>query len=182
MKRSLFVAALAGMALVSMSFETGAQMTTSAAKPVQVGVFGGVAIPSGDVSSDFNTGFSAGATVGFNPALIPLGVRIDGAYSQFGLKGGGANLHMTTVTGNLVYQMPSVTFTPYAIGGVGLYNVGGTINGLGSDSENHFGWNAGGGIKMALSGFDTFVEARYNRVTGVDGTLAWIPITFGVLF
>ena len=182
MKRSLFAAALAGIALVSTSFEAGAQMTTSAAKPVQFGVFGGVAIPSGDLSSDFNTGFSAGATVGFNSALIPLGIRIDGAYHQFGLKGGGANSHFTTVTGNLVYQMPSASFTPYAIGGVGLYNVGVTANGIGSGSENHFGWNAGGGIKMALSGFDTFVEARYHRATGVDATLAWIPITFGVMF
>jgi opacity protein-like surface antigen len=182
LKRSLFAAALAGIALVSTSFAARAQMATSATKPFQFGAFGGVAIPSGDLSSDFSTGFTAGATVGFNPALIPLGVRIDGAYNQFALKGGGANLHFTTVTGNLVYQMPSTSFTPYAIGGVGLYNVGGTINGVGSNSENHFGWNAGGGIKMALSGFDTFVEARYHRVTGVNGTLAWIPITFGVMF
>ena len=116
MKRSLFAAALAGIALVSVSFEAGAQMSTSAAKPVQFGVFGGVASPTGDLSTDFNTGFNAGAALGFNPALIPLGVRIDGAYSQFGLKGGGANSHFTTVTGNLVYKMPSTSFTPYAIG------------------------------------------------------------------
>lgn len=140
-------------------------------------------MPSGDLSTDFKTGFNAGAAVGFNPSLIPLGVRIDGAYSQFGLKGGGANSHFTTVSGNLVYKMPSTSFTPYAIGGAGLYNTAVTINGFGSNSENHFGWNAGGGIAMALSGFDTFIEARYHRVTGVNGaSLAFIPITFGVMF
>ncbi|MGH9422739.1 MAG: hypothetical protein ACRD3J_22390, partial [Thermoanaerobaculia bacterium] len=59
---------------------------------------------------------------------------------------------------------------------------GGTVNGLGSGSTNHFGWNLGGGISMPLSGFDTFIEARYNQVQGDGGSLKYIPITFGVMF
>ena len=47
---------------------------------------------------------------------------------------------------------------------------------------NHFGWNVGGGITMPLSGFDTFIEARYNQVQGNPGSLKFVPVTFGVMF
>jgi opacity protein-like surface antigen len=178
LKRSLFAAALAGLALVSVQ----AQAQSSLVKPVQFGISGGVAIPSGDLSTDFSTGFNVGAHVGFNPAMIPIGIRVDGAYNQFSVKGGGANTHITSVTGNGIYKFPSMSVTPYAIAGAGWYNTAITVNGLGSASENHFGWNAGGGLSIPLSGFDTFLEARYHRVTGVDGNVSWIPITFGIMF
>ena len=37
---------------------------------------------------------------------------------------------------------------------------------------------------MPLSGFETFVEARYHRViiSNGTGTVAYIPITFGIMF
>lgn len=182
MKRSLFVAAFAGMALVSLSFEARAQSITP--KSVQFGVALGAALPMSDLSDNVNTGFNGTATIGFQPSLIPLGVRIDGAYNQFGAKGGGANAHFTSVTGNLVYKMPSTGVSPYLIGGAGWYNSAVTVTGFGTLSENDFGWNAGAGISMPLSGFDTFLEARYNQVQvgGGSPSLKFIPITFGVMF
>ncbi|HEV7595563.1 MAG TPA: porin family protein [Gemmatimonadaceae bacterium] len=179
MKRTFFAAALAGVVLIS--FEAHAQ---SAPKSVQFGGALGVAIPLSDLKTCCNTGFNGTAIIGFQPSLIPLGVRIDGAYNQFGAKGGGANSHFTSVTGNLVYKMPSTSFSPYLIGGAGWYQVAVSASGFGTVSENHFGWNAGAGISMPLSGFETFVEARYNQVQMSNGnpTLKFIPITFGVLF
>src|SRR5665811_90320 len=110
--------------------------------------------------------------------------RVDGAYNQFSAKSGtvGGNVHFTSVTGNLVYSIPSETVAPYLIGGAGVYNAAINIPGFGSGSSNKFGWNLGGGIKMPLSGFDTFLEARYNQVQGNGGSLKFIPITFGVMF
>ena len=35
---------------------------------------------------------------------------------------------------------------------------------------------------MPLSGFDTFIEARYNQVQGDNGSAKFVPITFGVMF
>jgi hypothetical protein len=35
---------------------------------------------------------------------------------------------------------------------------------------------------MPLSGFDTFIEARYNQIQGDGGTVNFIPITFGIMF
>jgi hypothetical protein len=179
LKCTFFAAALAGVALIS--FEAGAQI---APKSVQFGGALGVSLPLSDLKTCCNTGFNGTAILGFQPTLIPLGVRIDGAYNQFGAKGGGANAHFTSVTGNLVYKMPSTGFTPYLIGGAGWYQAAVSFSGSSTVSENHFGWNAGGGISMPLSGFDTFIEARYNQVQGSNGnpSLKYIPITFGVMF
>ena len=106
MKRTFFAVALTGIALVS--FEAGAQI---APKSVQFGIAAGAALPLSDLKDCCNTGFNGTAILGFQPSLIPLGVRIDGAYNQFGAKGGGANAHFTSVTGNLVYKMPSTSFS-----------------------------------------------------------------------
>lgn len=175
MKRALFVVALAGTTLVSLPFEARAQV----ANPVRFGVAAGAAIPVSDLSNSFNTGFNGTLTIGFHPELIPLGIRVDGAYNHFGLKAGGASIHYTSLTGNLVYSIPSDAVTPYLIGGAGWYNVGASGGGA---SSNNFGWDIGGGIKMPLSGFDTFLEARYNQVQSSGTSAKFIPITFGVMF
>ena len=180
MKRSILTAVLAGFALVSLSATVGAQ--TIVPKPVQFGVAAGAVIPSGDISEDVETGYNGTVMVGFRPAMIPLGIRIDGAYNQMGAKGGGGNIHVTSVTGNFIYKFPTTGFSPYAIGGAGWCNAAVSVTGFGTVSENHFCWNAGGGISMQLSGFETFIEARYNRVVVDNGSLAYIPITFGVMF
>ena len=179
MKPSIIAAALVGIALVSLSSESRAQVST-VAKPVQFGIAAGAALPMSDLSDNFNTGFNVTGTVGFSPALIPLGVRVDAAYNSFGAKGAGSNLNFTSVTGNLVYKFPSTGVSPYAIGGAGWYHAASS----GSTSEDHFGWNLGGGISMPLSGFDTFLEARYNQVQFGNGapSAKFIPITFGVMF
>jgi hypothetical protein len=183
LKRSIFVAALAGMALAAAPLEASAQVST-VVKPVQFGVALGAAIPTSDLSDIASTGYNGTVTLGFNPALIPIGVRIDAAYNQFGVKDafGGGNAHFTSVTGNLVYKIPGATVSPYAIGGAGWYNAAiGNNFFVGSDSESKFGWNLGGGIALPLSGFDAFIEARYNQVQ-TDTPLKFIPITFGIMF
>ncbi len=177
LKRFNFAAALVGISLVGLPLQARAQLST-VVKPVQFGVAAGAAIPMSDFSDAFSTGYNGTITLGLNPALIPLGIRIDGAYNHFDFKGGGASVHITSATGNLVYKFPSATVSPYAIGGVGLYNLGGT----GGGSENDFGWNIGGGISLPLSGFDAFVEARYNQVQTRDVSTKFIPITFGIMF
>ena len=176
MKRTLFVAALAGVALVSLPFEARAQAPT-----LHFGVAAGAALPVSDLKNVVNTGFNGTVTVGLNPTMIPLGIRIDGAYNQFSVKSGlgSGNIHYTSVTGNLVYKIPGQTVSPYAIGGAGWYNAGASGGG---SSTNNFGFNIGGGISMALSGFDTFLEARYNQVQTSGSPAKFIPITFGVMF
>src|SRR5215208_1489695 len=131
------------MALVSLPFEARAQVSTIV-KPVQFGIAAGAAIPTSLLSDVVNTGFNGTVTVALNPQLIPLGIRIDGAYNQFSAKSGlgGGDVKVTSVTGNLLYKIPSVTVSPYAIGGIGLYHTALDNNAfVGSDSDNKFGWN-----------------------------------------
>jgi hypothetical protein len=182
LKRSL-VAALVGLAFVP--FAAHAQKHSSSAssvKPVQFGIAGGAALPTSDLSDGANTGFNVGGTVAINALGWPVGFRIDGAYNRFGLKGASGDIHFTSVTGNLVYKLPAAAVTPYAIGGLGWYNAAANVTGFGGASDNHWGWNAGGGISMPLSGFETYIEARYNQVQGNGGSLKFIPVTFGVMF
>lgn len=180
MKRSILVAALAGIALVSLSAAAGAQLVTP--KPVQFGVAGGAVLPTGDIADGLNTGLNGTVLVGFRPSMIPLGIRLEGAYNHMGADGGGGNLHVTSVTGNFIYRFPSTTVSPYAIGGAGWCQAAVTVTGFGTVSDSKFCWNAGGGIEMQLSSFQTFVEARYNKVQSDNGTIAYIPIVFGIMF
>jgi hypothetical protein len=168
-------------AVVSIPFEAQAQLVV--AKPVQFGVSGGAAVPTSDLGDISNTGWNVSGHLGLNPKLIPLGIRIDGGYSRFGFKQGvDGDIHFGNVTGNLVYKLPAVTILPYFIGGAGWYHVGASVPGFFSGSNNKFGWNAGGGINMPLSGFDTFVEAKYTQIQTEGNSVKFIPITFGVMF
>jgi Outer membrane protein beta-barrel domain len=184
LKRSLFVIALSGVALVSLPFAASAQVST--VRPFQIGIAAGAALPMDELKDLTDLGFNVTGTIGFHPALIPVGIRVDVAYNSFGIKddvGIDGNVHFTSVTGNLVWSIPSVAVSPYFIGGAGLYNAAIDIPGFDEGgSSNKFGFNIGGGIKMPLSGFDTFLEARYNQVQGNGGNLKFIPITFGLMF
>jgi len=175
LKRSLFAAALAGIALVP--FAAHAQKAT-VAKPVSIGISGGASLPTSDLSDFAQTGWNVTGSVGLNSALIPVGIRVDAAYNRYGVKAPlTGNYAITSVTGNAVYKFPSTTVSPYAIGGAGWCH---------SDAEgatsNDLCWNVGGGISMPLSGFDTFVEARYTQVQTSGTATKFIPITFGVMF
>ena len=180
--RSLVVVALAGVALASLPCGGSAQ---TVAKPVQFGIAAGAATPTSNLSDVANTGYNGTLALGFNSATFPLGLRIDAAHNHFGLKkvAGSGDVHVMSLTGNAVYKIPRATLSPYVIAGGGWY--GATLGqrlGFDPASRNHFGWNAGGGITLPLSGFDTFIEVRYNQIQGDGGSIKFIPLTFGVLF
>jgi hypothetical protein len=107
------------------------------ARPIHVGITGGVAVPTGSFASDFNTGWNIGGNV-----AVPLGykspvwIQIDFQHSQFGANNStltqfGANngwAAVNSLTGNLVvnlvqsYGRRPAPITPYLIGGGGLYS------------------------------------------------------------
>jgi len=180
LKRSLFLA-IAAIALVAAPRISYAQL--GELKPFQLGVAGGGSLPKGDLSSTSNTGYNGTVALGINLPLLPVGLRVDGAYNAFSAKAaGGADLRVMSATGNLVWSMPLPGLSPYLIGGAGLYMPTVTAPGLPSKTENHFGWNAGAGVNLPLSGFTAFVEARYNRVSANVGKTEFVPVTFGIMF
>lgn len=152
--------------------------------PFEIGASGGIAFPNGDLGNGTNTGYNIALAVGYRPQYTPLAIRAEAAYNQFGFSGGGGNINIPAFTGNIEYALPlGMSFSPYVIGGAGLYRPSVDITGGGNAAENHFGWNAGGGVKIPFSSsFKTFIEARYNSVSVNGGTLNFVPITFGVMF
>ncbi|HEY3114210.1 MAG TPA: outer membrane beta-barrel protein [Gemmatimonadaceae bacterium] len=182
MKRSLFLA-IATIALVAAPRVSHAQL--GVLKPFQLGIAGGAAQPMSDLSDGASTGYNATAAMGINLPFIPVGLRIDGAYNQFGEKAGvGAKLHVVSATGNVVWRLPSIGVSPYLIGGAGLYMTTSTTTGTTSVSttDNYLGWNAGAGINLPVSIFHAFVEARYNRVSSDTGSIQFVPVTVGIMF
>ena len=180
MNRVILPAFAAVIALGAASASAGAQFSSN---PFQIGASAGIAFPTSDLGEIANTGYNVTVALGYKPALNPIGVRVEAAYNQFGLEGGGGNVNIPAFTGNLVYSLPGISFSPYVIGGAGLYRTNVDIDGGGSAGENRFGFNAGGGIKIPLSSsFETFVEARYNHVTRDNGSWSFIPVTVGIMW
>lgn len=160
-----------------------------AQNPMSFGIAAGASIPTGDLGDAVKTGFHGMATLGVTPALVPFGLRIDGMFNQLAGKadvitvGDEIDLRVLGLTANGVWQMPGMVASPYLIGGVGYYNTKFDLDG--ADAENDFGLNVGIGMKFNLSGFGTFAEVRYHSIfNGGDdvGNMAFIPLTFGIMF
>ncbi|MGH7488573.1 MAG: outer membrane protein [bacterium] len=181
MKRSLFLA-IAAIALVAAPRVSHAQL--GLVKPFQLGIAGGATQPMSNTSDVVKLGYNGTVAMGINLPFIPVGLRVDGSYNQFGEKEGiPAKTHTVSATGNVVWRLPSIGISPYLIGGAGLYMPTVTAPGLASSTDNHFGWNAGAGINLPLSVFHAFVEARYNRISGDNGAkMEFVPVTFGIMF
>ncbi len=179
MKRSIVFALVASVVLVSMP----ASAQLSVMKPISLGIAGGGSLPMSDFSDVSNTGYNGTLALAIKLPMIPVGLRFDGAYNQFGAKVGNGKLHITSLTGNVTYNLPSIGVSPYVIGGAGMYSSVASASGLPSSPRaNDFGWNAGAGINLPLTVFKAFVEARYNRVSVGGGSMEFVPLTFGIMF
>jgi opacity protein-like surface antigen len=171
-------------ALVAIAAAAPDANAQSSSNPFQIGGAAGIAFPTGDLGTATNTGYNVTLAVGYNPAASPIGLRFEAAYNEFGFQGGGGgNFNIPAFTANAVFALPASGFTPYVIGGGGLYRPGASSAFGTTSSENHFGFNVGGGVKLPLStSFETFIEARYNYVSVNNGNLSFIPVTVGIMW
>ena len=156
--------------------------TVQAQNPMSFGIAAGATIPTGDLGDVVKTGFHGMATLGFTPAMVPFGVRIDGMYNSMEADTDlfDESLRVIGVTANGIFAMPAMVASPYLIGGVGYYN-----SDFADESSSDFGLNVGIGMKFNLSGFGTFAEIRYHNIfNGEDevGNSSFIPLTFGIMF
>ena len=175
--RTLRLAGIAGaLALVP------ALASAQDARPISVGVMGGLSLPIGDLGDGFDSGYNITGNVYFRPAASSLTFRADLGYDSFGAKAVNGNLNLLSVTGNVMFPMGTAAeggIRPYVIAGGGLYRT----SFEGGDAESDLGVNVGGGLEFNLSGFTTFAEARFVNVFGEgDFNARYIPITFGIRF
>jgi Outer membrane protein beta-barrel domain len=156
--------------------------STASAQHVKVSVGAGGVLPSGDYSTLDNAGWHVLGAVEVGIPMSPLGVRVDGMYSQTSHEGGFLS-GSTTLSGgaaDLVYRIgaPAVPVKFYLLAGVGYYNVD-----LGLGSESDIGYNGGAGLSFGLGGMNLFAEARYISVqTSGSSALTFVPITAGLAF
>ncbi|MEO5814300.1 MAG: outer membrane beta-barrel protein [Gemmatimonadaceae bacterium] len=184
---------LAAMLAVLLPLATTPAVAQKLSSPLSFTVFAGASIPIGDSSDGLNTGYTIGAAADLRAPATPLGGRLEGSYSNWGAKGlagsglsadaseFGANLNLV-----LWFPMTAPTsISPYVTAGPSFSRFKGTVSSGGasfSQTENHWGFNAGGGVDIAIGELAVRVDARYKRISGDNGNFQSIPVTFGVRF
>ncbi len=181
--------ALAAVAAVAVLTSTSSAQSS---KALSVGISGGAAIPFGDFGDFYTTGYNGTVSLMFKSVGTPLGIRIDGMYNKLNLKddaiitipGSGTveSASIAAATANLVYSLPGTGISPYLIGGGGIYSLKVHGDNFDSDAENKAGINGGIGASFPLSGFNTFIEARFHHVFTDGSATQFIPVTFGISF
>jgi opacity protein-like surface antigen len=148
-----------------------------------VSIAAGVALPTGDDRDNTQTGYNAALGLNIGAPLVPVGLRLEGAYNGFKLKdvpGITGDARIVSATANATFGLG----LPYLIGGLGWYQAHTSIKTTGtttSDTQSAAGFNVGAGLRFPLGVMSTFVEARYHKMGGdIDGS--YVPITFGIQF
>lgn len=196
MNRSSITAVALGLVLSAAAAPLRAQAIVSS--PVRFGIMGGATFPLSDLKTDAKTGWNAGALVTIGVPLVPVSFRVDGQWQQLQGKNfpdaDRTDFRIIDGTANVVYTFGAALPTKfYLIGGLGVYNLRAKddVADL-SVSSTKFGLNGGIGFKFQLTGFATFIEARYHNVihgTSIGNTgsshansLQFIPVTVGITF
>lgn len=100
--------------------------------PFSFGVSGGAVVPIGDFGDGTKAGFGVNALVGIRVPASPVSFRGEVGYTRNDLKGGfDGNVRTISGVANVLLSAspgPTVVARPYLIGGVGLYNLKGTIS------------------------------------------------------
>jgi opacity protein-like surface antigen len=183
---------LVGIAMVT-ALPALAQAQDATTRPLSFGVSGGASIPMSDLGDVAETGFNLGAHLMYKPAsLARVAFRGDVTYDRWAFKGAGAQSVDATssalgVTANVIFKSASaMTIKPYVIGGVGLISskVSGDLGPItyDSDSRSNLGIQGGGGLEFQLSGFTTFLEAKFVNSFTENKSTNWVPVTFGIRF
>jgi hypothetical protein len=148
---------------------------TDAAAQVRLSVAGGLSFPTGDHHLD--TGYHVQVGADFGLPILPMGLRVDGAFNRFNEDHG----HYQVLNGSIngVLNIPLLVATPYLIGGVGLYSAEDEAHG--GERETGLGLNGGAGLRLPLPGLSVFAEARLHYPLD-DHQLRFVPLSIGIRF
>lgn len=146
------------------------------ARPLRFGVYGGASLPQGDLDA-LDMGYIVGGRADFTPATLPIGLRFDAAYQNWGAEVGDG-IGGIQVLGNALFNIPTTGgISPYVMGGLGWYRFSAD-----DESESGIGFNLGGGININLGTLDAFAELRYHIVEVENVSFNHLPIVFGIRF
>jgi hypothetical protein len=148
---------------------------TDAAAQVRLSIAGGPSFPTGaDHHLDMGFHVQAGADLGL--ALLPIGLRLDGAFNRFSEDHGNYDVLHGAVSG--VFNIPMIAATPYLIGGLGMYSAEDKAHN--EERVTNLGFNVGAGIRLPLPGLSVFAEARLHNP--FDQEVRFVPVSLGFRF
>ena len=158
-------------------------LSQGSTNPFSFGVSAGASIPVGDLANGVKTGFNVGAQVGVRQPMWPVGLRLDGQFNRFKSKNETENFNfdITSVSLDVVFMPSGMTspLKPYFLAGPSYFHSSAGFQGV-STSSNDWGLNAGAGVEYLLTGFSTFLEARYDWIHTGNGSDSFIPISVGI--
>ena len=139
----------------------------------------GASLPIGSSADAYEMGYNATVGLGIKPPIAPVGLRFEGALNSMSMKNDGPNLRMLSGIANVTLSAAAMPMG-YLIGGIGMYNIKQEAQAplFAEVSDTKVGFNIGAGLNFPLTGFSTFLEARFHFVDDFK----FIPITFGVKF
>jgi opacity protein-like surface antigen len=152
-------------------------------------IAGGLTMPVGSTADAVQAGYNGIVGLTIKPPLAPLGLRLEGMYNANEYKSGTVLAGATNrIVAGIVNGTLSGAGMPipmgYLIAGLGMYNVKATdlpANATSSGSTE-VGFNVGAGLNFPLTGFSTFLEARFHLIASEGESMNFIPITFGIKF
>lgn len=171
---------------IAVTIGAGLATPAGAQQSMHLGIAGGAVFPVGKLDSTYTSGPSGLVTLALGSQDAPVGLRLDYQYDGFKGRtiGGvtGRNIHINSVTANIVVPFRAGYLKPYIIGGAGLYPV--RLPGT-TKRERDWGANGGVGIGFPLpyTNIGAFIEARYHNVNRPNASsYHFVPVTFGLLF
>lgn len=158
---------------------------TLQAQGAQLGLGGGVIVPTGDYSTADKAGWHGLGMVVIDLPASPVSVRLDAMYGQTSHKTTlGGTTKLAGGTADLVWHqgLPKAPARFYLLGGLGFYNVKVDVPGFASASESKFALDLGAGVSAGMGSAKFFGEARFTSVQTSGGATTFFPISVGVLF
>lgn len=146
------------------------------------GVKAGVGFPMDDLDDVADMGWHAGVHVNLPIGTGAVAVRVDGDYGRYDGEGLVDNVTLIGGMANLVLNAGSRSgWTPYAFGGVGMYNAKVESGPLETD-DTEFAYNLGVGFDFGMGGASLFVEGRWLSIQTEGDATNTIPVVLGLRF
>jgi hypothetical protein len=175
---------------------------------LQLGAFGGLSAPKGELRQETKTGWNAGGLFKMRIAG-PLDARLDGSYTDLGTRAFSGTNTTIRSKANIIFgalnaelnlgpdsaQYPGDnSISPYILAGVGKYKSNFDVTCSGdcslilttADERTAWGFNFGAGANVPLGPVPTFVDFRYHRFgtrfpgLGEEGTGTLVTASVGV--
>jgi opacity protein-like surface antigen len=155
---------------------------------LSLGVGGGAVVPTGSLADIGKTGWNATLSARLKPAPSPIGFQLDGFYNRFAFDGIDGHTSILGASANALFALPGVIAHPYLIGGLGVYNMRASVDGVGSGSDTKFGFNGGLGVDVGVGPAKLYAEGRLHAIMkgtvdsqSLEETTAYmVPLTVGL--